>query len=302
MNKKKISILILSILFLYSCKEGDKYQGPTKDFGISEYYKPFLFSKSDTLIISKTLKYDFNDYAFEQKSKIAIKLVDTSQNILTNKNIRLYINDEFVVNNEFEINSEKSVSGKIRIGIQLLPDYPAGYTSGFISISSHDLDIVNNTDLNTSSELRLFKWEANHKLIMNPLKKGLMWFSVIVLSILLLWFLVFRNRIYPKFKKGKIQILKPYFGGITFNRKAKLIVLTATQKKQKLLNKVFTGKVIYEVNTMYQEDIILRPGRGSKLKIKLPIGARISPSVINLEKFNKYSIQYNNESIEIQYS
>ncbi len=302
MSKGLLLLLLVSFFVLSSCENKENYIGPTTDFGTAEYYKPFLFSKSDTLRLTKSLNYDFNDHAVEKESSIKIKFVDTAQKILSDKNIQFYINGELIKDNQFDLKSTDSEKGTLKIGLELLPDYPDGYTSGFLSISNHSLDLVNNNDLKTSSEKRIFKWEANHKLVMNPLKKSLFWIAVIVIAVLLTWFLVFRNMLHPKFKKGKIQILSPYFGGVSFNRNTKLVVFTNTFKKQKILNRIFTGKIIYEVNSVYSEDIILRPSRGNKIKIKLPVGARIKPSVINLEKFSNYSIKLNTEKIEIQYS
>jgi len=302
MNRVFLSLLLVSFLILSSCEKKEEYVGPTTNFGATEYYKPFLFSKSATLRLTKSLKYSFNDYAIEKESSIKIKLVDTAQKTLSDKNIRFYINGELVKNNEFNIKSKESESGVLKIGLELLPDYPDGYTSGFLSISNHSLDVINNNDLNTSSEERIFKWEARHKLVMNPLKKALIWFGLLLLVISLIWFFALKNMLHPKFKKGKIQILSPYFGGVSFNANTKLIVFTKTYKKQKILNKIFTGKIAYEVNPVYAQDIILRPGRGNKIKIKLPVGGRIKPSVINLEKFNSYTIQLNKEEIKIQYS
>lgn len=302
MNRRLLSIILLVFILLVSCEKDDGFQGGSTSFGTAEYYKPFLFSKSGIMILKKSLKYNFNDYATQRKSYVMIKLVDPNQNIIKDDNIKFYIDDRLIANNEFEINSEDSESGIIKIGIQFLPDYPEGYTSGFLSISKHSLDIINNNDLNTSSEVRIFKWEAKHKVVMNPLKKALIWTGTIILAFLLLWFLLLRNMLYPKFKKGRLQILKPYFGGISFNGNTKLIVFTNTLKKQQVLNKIFTGKIVYEVNSMYKQDISFRPGRNNKIKIKLPIGARINPQVINLEKFNSYSIKLGGEVIEIQYS
>ena len=156
-NKGLFSILVITLFIFNSCKDDDGYPGPSTDFGIAEYYKPFLFSKSDTIFLSKTLKYNFNEYAVQEGSSIKIKLVDSDQNNLSDPNIRCYINGELVKNNEFEINSEGAGNGAIKIGLQLLPDYPKGYTSGFLSISSHSLNVVNNTDLESSSEKRIFK-------------------------------------------------------------------------------------------------------------------------------------------------
>lgn len=298
---KKIAILsFISFLFLISC-EKDEYQGETADFGISEYYEPFLFVKSDTAILTKTLNYDFNDYAVEQKSFAKIKWVDQNQKNIENNNIRFWINGKQVTSNEFQISSNAG-KGKLKLGVQMLPDFPEGYTSGFLSISNNDLDVVNNLDLSTSSDERLFKWEATHKIVMNPLKKALMWVGILILALLVVWFLVFRNRLHPKFKRGKIQILSPYFGGVSFNQNTKLIVFTSSNQKQSAFNRIFTGKIIYEVNPIYSIDIFLRPGRANKIKIKLPVGATIKPPVTQLDKFSEYKIILNQNIIKIQYS
>ncbi|QOW09802.1 hypothetical protein Q73A0000_05175 [Kaistella flava (ex Peng et al. 2021)] len=300
MIKRITLLLITSVLFLSSCKD-ENYVGETADFGTAKYYKPFLFVKSDTVVLSKTLNYDFNDYAVEQKSFAKIKWVDENKKPIQNKNIRFFVNGVQSDSNEFEISSKVN-KGQLELGIQMLPDFPKGYTSGFLSISNHQLDVVNNLDLGSASEDRIFKWEATHKVVMNPLKKGLMWVGILILALLSVWFLVLRNMLHPKFKRGKIQILSPYFGGVSFNQNTKLIVFTSTIKKQSAFNRIFTGKIIYEVNPIYSNDIILRPGRANKIKIKLPVGVTIKPAVANLDKFSEYTIMLNKNIIKIQYS
>jgi hypothetical protein len=85
-------------------------------------------------------------------------------------------------------------------------------------------------------------------------------------------------------------------------KNTKLVIFTKKTQRQKGLNKLFTGKIQYEVNSIYENDIFLRPGRRNKIKIKLPIGSKITPQVNNLEKFNTYKIEVNKQIIEIQYS
>ena len=302
MNKSLLVLLLLIIVSFFSCQKESSFQGETANFGTTEYYKSFLLYECDTLALTKNLKYNFNDYSIEQRSNVTIKLVDTAQNIITDKNIQFFINDNLMQNNIFNLDSKESQRGELKIDLKFLPDYPNGYTSGFLSVSNHSLDVINNNDLNSSVEKRLFKWEATHKLIMNPLKKWMIWFGLLILGSLLFWFMILRNKIYPKFKGGKIQVLSPYFKGITMTKNTRLIVFTNSSKKQKFLNTVFTGKIIYDVNPIYEKDIFLRPSRGNKIKIKLPLGARINPMVMNLEKFNNYTIQIEKEKIELQYS
>ncbi|WP_159020639.1 hypothetical protein [Algibacter sp. L3A6] len=302
MNKSFFILTLIILTSLFSCKKEKLFQGETTDFGTIEYYDSFLFYECENFTLSKTLKYNFNDYSIDKKSTVKLNIVDAEQNVITNRDILFYVNDELVKGNSFTIDSKVSSKGSLKLGLKFLPSYPNGYTSGFISVSSHSLDVINNNDLNTSSEKRLFKWESTHKLIMNPLKKWLMWFVVFIISSLLMWFLIIRNKVYSKFKKGKIQIVTPYFKGINITRNTRLIVFTNVTTKQKVFNRVFTGKIIYEVNPIYENKIILRPGRGNRIKIKLPLGVKITPQVVNLEKFNNYNIKLGQESLEIQYS
>jgi hypothetical protein len=302
MNKSLLLILLSIFVSFFSCQKESSFQGETADFGTVDYYNSFLFFEPDTLALTKNLKYNFNAYSIEKKSSVTIKLVDTIQNIISNKNIQFFINGNLIENNNFTLDSKETQTGDLKIGLKFLPDYPSGYAYGYLSVSNHSLDVINNNDLNSSKEKRLFKWEANHRLIMNPLKKWMMWVGFFMLGALLTWFMVLRNKIYPKFKRGNIQILSPYFKGVTITKNTRLIVFTNSNKKQKSLNIIFTGKIIYHVNPIYEKDIFLRPGKRNKIKIKLPFGARINPMVNSLEKFNKYIIQIEKEKIEIQYS
>ncbi|WP_338733452.1 hypothetical protein [Mangrovimonas cancribranchiae] len=299
---KTLTILLASLLFFFNCQKEDSFQGETTNFGVVEYYQPFLFCKCDTITLSKSLRFNFNDYSLEKSSSATIKFVGEFQKEIRDKSLQLYINDNKVIDNTFTINSKNAKTGTLKLGLKLLPNYPEGYTSGFISVAQHSLDLINNNDLNTSNETRIFKWEAEHKLIMNPLKKALIIVFTFISSALIIWFLFLRNKIYPKFKKGRIQILSPYFGSVLLNRNIKLIILTSSPKKQKYFNKVFTGKIQYEINPIYDKDIILRPGRGKKIKIKLPLGTQISPPSINLEPYNSYKVKTEKHIIEIQYS
>ena len=300
---KKIISSILLILLMLSCSSDDSgFSGDTIDFGEADYYKSFWGVKSDTVILERKLKFVFNDYAKEKNSSVKIKLVDPNNNRINDINILLYLDGKIINNKIIDLRSDDLQSGIVTIGIRLLPNFKIGYTSGFLSVSNHSLDRINDNDLATSSQDKLFKWEAEHSIVMNPLKKGLLWFIAIVGGLLLLWFLVMRSMMYPKFKKGKIQILEPYFSGVNFGGNTKLIIFTDKRINQSLFNTIFTGKIEYEINSLYDKEIKLRPGRGNKIKIKLPLGAKITPPIVSLDKFQSYTLEINKRKIKIQYS
>lgn len=300
--KNKLYLLIVLVCFTSCSEKENEYNGSSIHFGTSEYYAPFLGVTDNPVTIEKTLKYEFNQFAKQKKSYVNISFVDAEQQLIDNKNIQLFVDGVLVSNNSFKINFDDLGNGEKKIGIRFLPGYKQGYTSGFLVITNHTLDVINNNDLGNNSESRIFKWEAEYDVSMNPLKKGLIWFLGVIAISLFFWFLFIRNHMFQKFKKGKIQILSPYFGGVDIGKNTRLVIFTSQPQKQSSLNKLFTGKIQYEVNSIYENEIILRPGRGNKIKIKLPIGFKITPPVINLEKQSKYTIETKNQIMEIQYS
>lgn len=302
MNKFIYTLLLVLFFISTSCSNENDYQGGVVDFGTVEFYDSFAWVKSSTTHVSRDLKYNFNEYSVQKNAYLTLNFVDANQQIIRDNRHQFYVNEKLVVDNVFDIKSTASSQGVLNIVLKFLPGYKEGYVSGYISIKDGALDVVNNNDLNMSSENRIFKWESRYDVVMNPLKSGLLWFLIVVITCLIFWFLFFRNSIYPKFKKSKIQILAPYFGGINLNKNIKLVVMTNSFKKQKKINSFFTGKIHYEMNACFVEDIVLRPGRGNNIKIKLPLSAKMTPHDFNLVKYSKYKIEISNTQIEIQYS
>jgi hypothetical protein len=303
-NTTRLLFLLGIVSFLTSCNvkenSGNSLEG--MDFGESVYYDSFLWVDSNTVTLTKELKFEFSEYAVDKNAYLKLQFDDAHNNKISNKQISIYDDGNLKPDGIITVFAEKGTVTK-KIGIQFLPGKDSGKQNGYLTVVSHDFDRIDNIDSdNLGSDKRIKRWSAYYEKDYNPLALGLFWFMIIIMGSLVLWFLVLRNMIHPKFKRGKIQILAPYFGGINMDRNTKLVVFTNTYQKQNGFNKIFTGKIKYEINSIYEKEIILRPGRGNKVKIKLPMGARLTPPVINLEKFNKYKIKVNKEIIEIQYS
>ena len=272
------------------------------DFGESVYYDSFLWVDSSTVTLTKELKFEFSDYAIEQEAYLELQFVDANNEKLDINTVNIYVDGQPADNGIITIYAVQKIVSK-KIGVQFLPNCSSGKQNGYITVISHKFDRIDNIDSDDlGSDKRIKRWTAYYEKDLNPLALVLSWFVIIILATLLFWFLMLRNMIHPKFKKGNIQILTPYFGGVTFSRNIKLVIFTNTIQKQNIFNKIFTGKIQYEINSIYDKPIILRPGRGNKIKIKLPIGASLTPPVIHLEKFKTYSININNQVVEIQYS
>jgi hypothetical protein len=291
-------------LFVISCDKkeeiGKGLQG--MDFGESVYYEPFLWVKSPTTILTKELQFEFSDYAAQEGAYLNLMFTDDHGNKIDNNLISDFDGGELMNDGIIRVMAGPTIVKK-EIGIQFLPKMDAGDYHGYLVVVNSDLHRIDNFDREQiNTDARIKQWSTYYEKDYNPLALGLFWLLVVIVGLLLIWFLIIRNQLYPKMKKGRIQILSPYFGGVNIDGNTKLVIFTKSAQKQSGLNKIFTGKVQYEVNPVYENDIILRPGRGNKIRIKLPVGSRITPPVMNLEKFNMYKIKLTNQIIEIQYS
>lgn len=283
-NRYSLVILLLVLFSLLSCNtDNDTYKGPSIDFGVAKYYEPFLFSKSDTLILYKTLNFDFNDYAKENASHINISLVDKEERIISNENVRFLIDNIHVPTNEFSIQSSEQQKGRIEVGIQFSPNYPSGLHSGFLQISSHSLDVVNNYDLNISDETRVFEWVARQKVVMNPLKKALIWTGGILVALLLIWLIFLRPIVYSRFGRGILTIQSPQFKSIKLY-KAIGLTLTNQDINQSWKEKLFKGKEIAYTNPLFPAPIRFSPQSKNRIRIHLDASYSITPFATTLTK------------------
>lgn len=276
-NRYSLVILFIVLFSLVSCStDEDQYDGPSIDFGVAKYYEPFLFSKSDTLVLSRTLNFDFNDYAKQNASHINISLVDKDRKIINNANVRFLIDNMHVPSNEFSIQSTDQQKGKMEVGIQFLPDYPNGLHSGFLQITGHSLDVVNNYDLNTSDEARIFEWVARQQVVMNPLKKTLMWIGAFIASAFFIWLIILRPIVYSRFGRGTVTIQSPYFKSIKLNKGIGL-TLTNQPSKQNWKARLFKGKEITHINPFFTAPIRITPHSKNKIRIQLDTAYTITP-------------------------
>ncbi len=306
MMKNKLNhILIIFVFFFLITGCGKKQESRTSlqgiDFGESVYYEPFLWEKSDTTILTKKIQFEFSDFAVEQETLLELQFTNYDGINIDNDLIAIYVEGKLIGDGIIKVYADTTIVTK-KIGLQLLPTMKAGDYHGYVVVVKHNLDRIDDFERNQINEdNRIKQWSAYYEKDWNPLATCLFWLLIIIAGILLLWFFILRNQFYPKMKRGKIQVLSPYFGGVIIKSNTKLIIFTHTKQKQSWLNKVFTGNIIYDVNSIYKNDITFKKGRGSKIKIKLPIGSRITPPVMNLAKHSSYKIKLSNQTIQIQY-
>ena len=135
---------------------------------------------------------------------------------------------------------------------------------------------------------------------MNPLKKGLLWVLLIIVSLLIIWFVFLRNLIYAKFNSGKLIINSPYSKVIKI-KGAQRLVFTTKEKKQTKLNKIFVGRILYEVNPIWESEVIFSPKNKRSIRIKTGMSYSVIPSANQFTRGRTYEIKSKNELIKISY-
>src|SRR5690606_33131937 len=153
---------------------------------------------------------------------------------------------------------------------------------------------------------RVMKLECRYDVVWNPLLIGILTFLLLILTLLVIWFTLLRNKFYPKIRGIRnIQVISPYFRSYTIARKTN-IVFSSINANQNKLTKIFKGETIFAVNEVWEKPFIVFPGkRKGQLKYKLPNGYTIvsvqtKTMPRHLERFGNYEIKTDkNETIKL---
>ena len=245
-GNKSLTVFFLVVLtqFLTSCsKEPDEYQNlPGINFGTTSYYDSFLFSDSQNLPLKKKLKTNFNNWAISNDAEVEFTLIQEDGTVigLPNSETQVLINGQLSPDGHFKLSSKGKKVDTLNIELQFSPTENSRNLSGFLQMQSGNIERVNNIEI-SEPQTKLFKWNAQQNVIMNPLKKGLLWFLAILFGAILIWFLFLRNLVYPKMGNGQLIINSPYFKSIK-TKGLREITFTDKPIQQGKLSKIFAAE------------------------------------------------------------
>jgi hypothetical protein len=287
----KTRSLILALLTLFaitfiSCRP-DRKDVAVRNLGTVTYYKDFPFKKYDTQgenhSISKTLKFDFNEFAKNSSQPIVFELFekDSEGKSSMPEFVDLYINGTIEPNKTFTIypsdtvaelriesnsNNSEKLEGNHRLYLRVKDGGGLDYID--------DTEITGNqTDVEISTQV----WDVYNNVVMNPLAEGLMWGGVVLAIILVLSIIISRvshptfkirefrieyrtpeGELRPPDQSGKV-ILKGCYQAICSNKKP----------KQSVIAKIFKGKIAVAVDHFWEQEICFVPKTSSKNAIRI---------------------------------
>lgn len=252
------------------------------DLGTGIWHGAFLFSAaSDPDTLSIDLAPAFNDEARRDRSSARFRLSANSGS----DSFTLLINGRETADSTFVISAADDPAHAI-VSLIFAPgceDTDVNIT--LTEISSTALDRIGDTPCRDFSHSLRAACESE----MNPLAKALMWAAIAICGALLLWFALLKRRIFPPISRiTTVNVTRPYLSQRRV-RGARLVVFSDKPVRQSFINRLFTGRIISEVNPVWTSRCEMR--HASKgVRFSCPDRSMVaSPSAV-MSKFNEYTI------------
>ena len=260
--------------------------------GKATWYDSFLFwGASDPDTLSIDLKAAFNDEARKDGSVVKLQIKDDAGG----KDFQLFYNGQPLSDNTITLNA----NGNTPSILSVVFNSDAKEGKRYFAIKAADkqeLDNINDQPVEQYNLCLRAKYVVNW----NPLKTILMWLGILILAALLLWFLIVRRLIYPTIGVKTIQINEPYFAKVNV-KGVRRVVFTNKKMEQSLINKIFTGEILYKKNDIWTSPLAFEPGAKKKtLRVMRTKDYVFDPYTSMLKAPSDYVVENTNDNTKIK--
>ena len=129
-----------------------------------------------------------------------------------------------------------------------------------------------------------------------------MWLIILIIAVLILWFLIIKHFVYPSIGVKTIQISDPYFSKVNV-KGVRRVVFTNKKMEQGLLNRIFTGKILYKKNEAWTEPLAFEAGAKKKtLRVVRTKNYVFDPYTSMLKAPSDYVVENTNDGTKIKLS
>ncbi len=245
---------------------------PKQINGKTSFYPPFLGIDGKRVPIETNLNFEFSDDAKAEPSCFAeFTFVDKDGKIIPQNEVTVYVDGEKTSNNTFHVNSRE---GNKKIKFEFGPDFKRGKHQGYLKLTKHNLDRINNYPLTQGETSDDVVWTIRYHEKMNPLAEILMWLGIAIAAFLFIWFAFIRPAIYPHFGKMTKNVLIKQNGKITkqykvvFTRK-RTVYFANNKVKQSWLKTLFVGKIVTLIDPIFVDQLKFMPRRKDAMALGL---------------------------------
>ena len=270
LNNKILPFVFSALAFvLVGCNKGNDDNSVL--WGKTSSYDPFLWKKQVPDTLKQTLCFDFNDDAQNYMSSpltLGVFKKDNDGHLrqVQADEMQLFVNGKALEGNVITVNSSDK---EIEVGVVF--DQKAENKMHYWYIKPIDnagLDRINGQD-NFGTDDAIMEVKLRKRHVMNPLAEGLMWFGITILAALVLWFLLLKHVFFPTFRVTRLQLTgpEPYLSQLKI-KNYRMCVLEGTPQKQNWFDKVFAGKIRYEINPLWTAPVIFEPRDKKSIRVR----------------------------------
>ena len=283
------------LMFLASCnKEANNTNAPTR-WGKENYYDKFLWKKHVPDTLYRTIEFDFNQDAKSYMDKPLrlglFKKTDSGKMLpVTENEMEVFVDGKKCPQNIIDV---QPGTDQLKVGIVFKPEAENKVHHWFFrAVDDGGLERINDMDPDTykADNASLMDIEVDKNKVMNPLAMGTALTSLLILAALLVWLFVMKAIFFPTFRVGKIQLSDPVpYNTLKRMRGYRKMILTNKQPKQGFFDRVFAGKILYEVNDLWTSDVVIEPKDRNSVRLRCPKDFMADARV--LKKNQEYTVQ-----------
>lgn len=295
-SKRYLILAVLCpLMLLASCnKENTGVNAPTR-WGKENYYDKFLWKKHVPDTLSRTIEFDFNQDArnyMDKPLRLGLFKKTGSGKMLpvTDSEMEVFADGRKCPENIIDV---QPGTDQVKVGIVFRPEAENKVHHWFFrAVDDGGLERINDMDPDTykAGNASLMEIEVEKNKVMNPLAMGLGLTALVLLAALLVWLFVMKPVFFPTFRVGKIQLSDPApYNTLKRMRGYRKMVLANSLPKQGFLDKVFAGKILYEVNDLWTSEVVVEPKDRNSVRLRCPKDFMADARV--LKKNQEYTIQ-----------
>lgn len=295
-SKRFIILAVLCpLMLLASCgKKADEPNAPTR-WGKENYYDKFLWKKHVPDTLYRTIEFDFNQDAknfMDKPLRLGLfKKTDSGKMLpVTENEMEVFVDGEKCPQNIIDV---QPGTDQLKVGIVFKPEAENKVHHWFFrAVDDGGLERINDMDPDTykADNASLMDIEIDKNKVMNPLAMGTALTSLLLIAALLVWLFVMKAILFPTFRVGKIHLSDPVpYNTLKRMRGYRKMILTNKQPKQGFFDRVFAGKILYEVNDLWTSEVVIEPKDRNSVRLRCPNDFMADARV--LKKNQEYTIQ-----------
>lgn len=294
--KRFILLAVLCpLMLLVSCgKKAEDPNAPAR-WGKDNYYDKFLWKKHVPDTLYKTLAFDFNEDArnfMEKPLRLGLfKKTDTGKMLPVMENeMEVFVDGRKCPDNIIDVEPDTEL---LKVSIVFNNDAENKVHHWFFrAVDDGGLERINDMapDTYNADNASLMDVEAEKHEVMNPLAEGFLLTTIFLIAALLVWLLALKAIFFPTFRVGKVKVQDPVpYNSLKRVRGYRKMILTNKMPKQGFLNKIFAGKILYEVNELWTSPVVIEPKDKNSVRLRCPKDFMADARV--LKKNQEYTIQ-----------